>query len=81
MYGKEFLKGASIFLSFLCDTEYFRTHKEAFPTDDNVKTNFVGVSDLFVTELLSDGALEKKQIRPRVHRPVLCRREGAICTA
>lgn len=50
-YDNNFLCNAATFLGFVCDTEYFQTHKDNFLSDPTIKANFVGVGDLFLNEV------------------------------
>lgn len=51
-YDNSFLCNAATFLGFVCDTEYFQTHKDNFLSDATIKANFVGVGDLFLNEVV-----------------------------
>ncbi len=64
LFNTEFSVGCAKFLAFMCDTEHFQTHHKAYFADEEAMAAFVALQEEVIAPLLSDRAVERKEIRP-----------------
>ena len=64
LFNTEFSVACAKFLAFMCDTEHFQTHHKAYFADEEAMAAFVALQEEVIAPLLSDRAVERKEIRP-----------------
>lgn len=67
-FNKDFGTGAALFLNAVCDMEHFQKHIDGFLATDDEKKAFVALKEVLVQPLLTDGVLERKQVRSLTDR-------------